>query len=100
MNLVIQVCEGGFYIVKLTDEAHSERWLRAVCQQHGLMYKANMRFHSLAHVREHFAPLIPENVWLEHNTAYDEMIGLPSGEGKYRQPLYWYQAHQPIAKSA
>ncbi|WP_053982099.1 DUF6482 family protein [Marinagarivorans algicola] len=100
MNLVIQACEGGFYIAKLTDEAHSERWLRALCHRHGLTYKANMRFHSLAHIREYFAALIPVNVWLEHNTAYDEMIGLPSGEGSYRQPLYWYQENHPIAKSA
>lgn len=102
MNLVIEACEGGFYIAKLSDEAHSERWLRVVCNQHGLVYKANMRFNSLGHIRDYFAPLAPSSVWLQHNCAYDEMIGLPSGEAPFRQPLHWYQdiPENAIAKSA
>ena len=98
MNLIIQACEGGFYIAKLIDENHSERWLRIVCNQHGIAYKPNMRFHSLSHIREYFSPLAPSQVWLEHNCAYDEMIGLPSGERNSRQPLYWFDT--PLKKEA
>ena len=90
MELVIQVVEGGLYIAKISQQEHSERWFRVMCQRRGLAYKANMRFHSLAHVREYFQPLLPDKVWLEHSPAYDEMIGLPPSEGHYRQPLHWY----------
>lgn len=90
MELVIQVVEGGVYIARLNQPEHSERWLRVMCQRRGLSYKANMRFHSLAHVREYFEPLQPDSVWLEHHSAYDEMIGMHSSERVCRQPLYWY----------
>lgn len=100
MNLVIQAGEGGFYITRLTDETHSDQGLKARCKQQGLTYQANMRFNNLGHIREYFSPLKPNNVWLEHNCAYDEMIGLPCGETAYRQPLYWYSAMSPTAKSA
>ena len=101
MNLIIRACEGGFYITKLIDGNLSGRSLRSLCRQHGLVYKANMRFHSLGHIRDYFAPLAPANVWLEHNCAYDEMIGLPGGERNYRQPLYWFDSSfSQAAKSA
>lgn len=90
MELAIEACEGGFYIARLSQPGHNEKWLRSTCQQHGLMYKANMRFYSLSHIREYFEPLLPSRVWLEHNHAFDEMIGLPSTGATHKQPLYWY----------
>ena len=90
MELIIEACEGGFFIARLTQHDHSERWLRLVCQRQGLTYRHNMRFRSLDHIRDYFAPLTPESVWLVYNHAYDEMIGLPSVIRASRQPLHWY----------
>ena len=100
MQLAIHALEGGFYVAKLTDEQHSEKWLRLTCSKHGLAYKANMRFHNLAHIREYFAPLAPEEVSLVHNTAYDEMIGSACSAGNYSQPLHWYVARDASSTSS
>ncbi len=100
MELAIEACEGGFYIAKLSESDRSEKWLRSICQKHGLMYKANMRFYSLSHIREYFEPLLPTDVWLEHNHAYDEMIGLPSAGSIHRQPLHWYSVSSLSQKRA
>lgn len=92
MELIIEACEGGLYIAKLTEDNHSHRWLRTLCQRHGLAFKANMRFHNLSHIRDYFSSLAPEKVWLIHNNAYDQMIGLPSASIIDRQSLHWYSA--------
>ncbi|HEY7773185.1 MAG TPA: DUF6482 family protein [Marinagarivorans sp.] len=90
MELIIEACEGGFFIAKLTQHDHNEQWLRLMCRRQGLTYRDNMRFHSLDHIRDYFAPLTPQSVWLVYNHAYDEMIGMPSSATVSRQPLYWY----------
>ena len=91
MQLEIHALEGGIYLAKLSDGDHGEKWLRSVCKKHGVIYKANMRFHNLSHVKEFFEPLAPEDVSLIHNCAYDEMIGSPEIGGTYSQSLYWYK---------
>lgn len=83
MELVIQACEGGFYLANLNLKGRDERTGRA-----NLEIK---RFNSLNRVREYFDDVAPKDVWLCHNVAYDEMIGLPSNESEVRQRLYWYQ---------
>ena len=87
MDLTIRTCEGGFYLVNLE---HSEIKPAEICAKHGISYKDNMRFSSLGTIKEYFMSVSPKSVWLLHNTAYDEMIGLPSSELEHRQPLYWY----------
>lgn len=88
MELTIRACEGGFYLAVLdardVDPAD-------VCSHQGIRYKDNMKFTSLGGVKDHFDAVAPEAVWLVHNVAYDEMIGLTSVESEHRQPLYWYQ---------
>jgi|GEM_PF-3065424 len=88
MELTIRACEGGFYLTQLSDESES---VEQKCASQGVRYKDNMKFNSLGNVREFFDALSPEQVWLVHNVAYDEMIGLASDEREHRQPLFWYQ---------
>ncbi len=90
MELVILVCEGGFYLANIQGDNLSERAIQSKAQRYGRSYHHNKRFQSLSHVREFFEPLAPQNVWLEHNGAYDEMIGSASSGYQHRQPLYWY----------
>lgn len=89
MELTILACEGGFYLARLssaTDTADIEQ----ACAKKGMRYQANERFSSLGRIKAHFATIAPNKVWLVHNKAYDEMIGLPSSEAPHRQPLPWY----------
>lgn len=77
MELTVYACKGGFYVAKLTDANHSERRLRSTCLRHGISYKANMKFYSLNHIRDLFAPLAPTRVWLRpecdpHNSLATE----------------------------
>lgn len=88
MELTIRACEGGFYLAQLSDEATD---VKKVCASQGLRYKDNMKFNNLSNVKDFFNPLSPKQVWLVHNVAYDEMIGLSSNEQEHRQPLFWYQ---------
>lgn len=88
MELIIRACEGGFYLTQLSDDSDD---VKKKCASQGLRYKDNMKFNSLGNVREFFDVLSPEQVWLIHNVAYDEMIGLSSQEQEHRQPLFWYQ---------
>lgn len=88
MELTIRACEGGFYLTHLDDELLDPQ---DICAGAGLTYKDNMKFNCLGTIKDYFGPLAPTQVWLVHNVAYDEMIGLPSNEAEHRQPLYWYQ---------
>lgn len=90
MELAIHACEGGFYLAKLHEEKLSDKDLQNTCRKHGINYKPATKFHSLAHIRDLFGPLAPQAVWLVHNHAYDEMIGLATSAAEHKQPLHWY----------
>ena len=90
MDLLIEACEGGFYIAKIGHPEYSEKTLQKLFRTNGLVYKPNMRFQSLIHIRDYFEAVSPDRVWLEHSLAYDEMIGLPPSGSKHLQPLHWY----------
>lgn len=89
MQLNIVSCEGGFYIATLETHVDVPMLIR-LCAALGVIYRPQQKFFSLQAIKTHFAPIAPSRVWLEHNHAYDEMIGLPSAGGTPRERLYWY----------
>lgn len=84
MELTIRACEGGFYLASLSVGSASASELVTAGSGH-------LKFQSLEQVKDYFSEPAPEKVWLVHNVAYDEMIGLPSNEKEHKQPLAWYQ---------
>ncbi|WMS86801.1 DUF6482 family protein [Pleionea litopenaei] len=92
MELNIHALEGGLYLVEVTDELKniSDEIRTTIAKKASFTESHFWHFRSLGAIRDAFTSLSPQRVWLIHNLAYDQMIGLPSHPEPHRQPLHWY----------
>ncbi|MFD2167250.1 DUF6482 family protein [Thalassotalea euphylliae] len=81
MDLYIKSFEGNIYFAE-QKQGSTKRIVRDSQNQ-------PMRFDSISNVKEHFKDQSFENVWLEHDSAYDEMCGLGGKCGPMVMPLNW-----------
>ncbi|WP_448556702.1 DUF6482 family protein [Thalassotalea montiporae] len=81
MDLLIKSLEGNTYLAEQRDGSSS----------HLVLDKHNrpLRFQSITSVREHFSDHSFEQVWLEHQSAYDEMCGMQAPAEPLLMPLRW-----------
>lgn len=93
MELNIHALEGGIYLaqLELIGDAHTQAAVKQLCRKQGLEYPGSTQFRSLGAIRDAYSAIAPNQVWLVHNVAYDQMIGLNSNEQEHRQPLSWYK---------
>ncbi|WP_404932008.1 DUF6482 family protein [Microbulbifer hainanensis] len=81
MNLQILSLEGHIYLVETIDEEGS----------HLLTDRKRRprKFHCLEEIHDHFLTQELGEVWLEQQTPYEEMCGLPDDTLPLRIRLHW-----------
>lgn len=81
MDLLIKSIEGNTYLAEQRDGSSSHLILDK--------YNKPLRFQSISSVREHFTEHNFEHVWLEHQSAYDEMCVMQAPAEPLLMPLRW-----------
>lgn len=81
MDLLIKSFEGNIYLVEQC-EGESSHVVRG-------SNNSPLRFDSIGQIKEHFQASDYENIWLEHQSVYDEMCGHKYSAESMRMPLPW-----------
>ena len=81
MNLNIESHEGNIYLASI-EEGSDLNYIKDGKDR-------PMKFASISAVKKHLEHRQFDNVWLVHNTPYDEMVGLVSSPETIRMPLHW-----------